>query len=116
MNSNTIKLATYGPNKGKDITIGTHTFEKGLCEVPIDSSAKALRILGRYHDVCYAHELELKTPKNQTKTIIRLQKTQTQQKEKEIQKIRNNQNKLIIRKPTLKKKIIIIKHKKTNNS
>lgn len=58
--SNTVKFATFGPNRGLSLNIGAYEFTDGICEVQEKDAAAAASILTRYHDVCHAHELEQK--------------------------------------------------------
>lgn len=60
MNEKTISFTTYGPNRGKTITLGNYHFEDGVCHIQESDAAKAASILHNYHDVCYEHELEAK--------------------------------------------------------
>ena len=55
-----MKFATYGPNRGLTLDIGNYSFKDGFCEVPEKEASAAASVLCRYHDVCYAHELEQK--------------------------------------------------------
>lgn len=57
---NTVKFATFGPNRGLSLFIGAYQFIEGICEVPEKDASSASSILTRYHDVCHAHELEQK--------------------------------------------------------
>lgn len=57
---NTVKFATFGPNRGLSLFIGAYEFIDGICEVPEKDASSASSILTRYHDVCHAHELEQK--------------------------------------------------------
>jgi len=54
---NIVKFATFGPNRGLSLYIGTYQFVDGICEVLEQDVSSASRILTRYHDVCYEHEL-----------------------------------------------------------
>ena len=58
--TNTVKFATFGPNRGLSFFIGNHQFVEGICEVPEQAASSASSILTRYYDVCYEHELEQK--------------------------------------------------------
>ena len=58
--TNTVKFATFGPNRGLSFSIGNHKFVDGICEVPEQAASSASSILTRYYDVCYEHELEQK--------------------------------------------------------
>ncbi|MBX9725629.1 MAG: hypothetical protein K2X09_00045 [Rickettsiales bacterium] len=58
--TNTVKFATFGPNRGLSFFIGNHQFVDGICEVPEQAASSASSILTRYYDVCYEHELEQK--------------------------------------------------------
>ena len=57
---NIVKFATFGPNRGLSLYIGTYQFVDGICEVLEQDVSSASRILTRYHDVCYEHELPQK--------------------------------------------------------
>ncbi len=57
---NTVKFATFGPNRGLSLFIGAYEFIDGICEVPEKDASSASSILTRYHDVCHAHELDQK--------------------------------------------------------
>ena len=59
-NETIIKFATFGPNRGLNFFIGIYEFIEGICSVLEKDAASAASILCRYHDVCYAHELEQK--------------------------------------------------------
>jgi len=56
----TVKFATFGPNRGLSLTIGSYDFTNGICEVPESHVASATSVLFRYHDVCYERDLEEK--------------------------------------------------------
>lgn len=53
----TVKFTTFGPNRGLTLQIGNYQFVDGACEVTEADSSSATRILCRYHDVCFEHEL-----------------------------------------------------------
>ena len=59
-NQGTVKFATYGPNRGQTLNIGSYQFVDGFCEVPQKDVSAATRILCRYHDVCLSGELDEK--------------------------------------------------------
>lgn len=53
-----VKFATFGPNRGLTLKIGNYQFVDGECSMPEQDASGAARILCRYHDVCYEHELK----------------------------------------------------------
>ena len=57
-NESNVKFTTFGPHRGLSLKIGNFQFVDGACEVA--------SILCRYHDVCYAHELEQKVAEYDT--------------------------------------------------
>ena len=59
-NESNVKFTTFGPNRGLSLKIGNFQFVDGACEVAANEATAAASILCRYHDVCYAHELEQK--------------------------------------------------------
>lgn len=59
-NDNLTRFTTYGPNRGLTLAIGAYQFIDGICALPAQDAHAASSILCRYHDVCYAHELEEK--------------------------------------------------------
>lgn len=59
-NQGTVKFATYGPNRGQTLNIGSYQFVDGFCEIAQKDVSAATRILCRYHDVCLSGELDEK--------------------------------------------------------
>ena len=59
-NEKTVIFTTFGPNRGLSLKIGDHNFIEGVCEVPEPNASSTARVLCRYYDVCYSHELETK--------------------------------------------------------
>ena len=74
-NESNVKFTTFGPNRGLSLTIGNFQFVDGVCEVAANQATGAASILCRYHDVCYAHELEQKVAEYDTARENRLAAT-----------------------------------------
>nr|BDD45294.1 hypothetical protein 16 [bacterium] len=81
MNEQTLTLVTYGKNKGQDVVINGHRFIKGRLELSAGDAEKASKILCRYHDVCFEHELKDKVketkPKKEKVEKVPVKKTDT---------------------------------------
>ncbi|NBX02621.1 MAG: hypothetical protein EBR02_00870 [Alphaproteobacteria bacterium] len=74
-NESNVKFTTFGPNRGLSLKIGNFQFVDGACEVAANEATAAASILCRYHDVCYAHELEQKVAEYDTAQENRLAAT-----------------------------------------
>lgn len=74
-NESNVKFTTFGPNRGLSLKIGNFQFVDGACEVAANEATAAASILCRYHDVCYAHELEQKVAEYDTARENRLAAT-----------------------------------------
>jgi len=74
-NESNVKFTTFGPNRGLSLKIGNFQFADGACEVAANEATAAASILCRYHDVCYAHELEQKVAEYDTARENRLAAT-----------------------------------------